>query len=140
MADNFRGLSVMKMRSAVPFFLPLLCGNVVFANDEEALFFRIAPETVSCIVEHRAVIEAQSNSIIYIHPPTCPQPLENPLSVFTTAEAPDITRHLSPDGAGPDRLIILGRAQLACFDSAPSSIGVQLWRFYPETCDFEPDL
>jgi hypothetical protein len=129
----------MNLRAATFVLLILTHTGLALANDEDAPFFRLTPETAACIANNRAVIEAQQGSVIYVYPPTCPQRPDNPLSVFTTAEAPDIAAHLRTDDTGPDRLIILGRSQLSCFDVPPPAADVKLWRFYPETCRFEPE-
>lgn len=108
-----------------------------FCQDLEELYFLISPDTVRCISTNLALIESRNESVVYVHPPSCPEAPENPLSIFTTAEAPSVAPYLRPEKREPDRLIVLSREQLSCFKSSTLDESVDLWRFFPGTCSFE---
>lgn len=50
------------------------------AATEHVDFFIMTTETVDCISENLDALDQDSDGIIYVHPPTCPESPANPLS------------------------------------------------------------
>ena len=108
------------------------------AATEHADFFIMTTETVDCISENLDALEKESDGIIFVYPPTCPESPVNPLSVFTTAEAPDIAKNLVESDKEVDRLLIFSKSDLNCFRGNDLPSEKKTWLFYPSDCSFEP--
>lgn len=126
-------------------FLVLACAVASTATAEnDDVFFLLTRETASCIASGREELVAPENSIIFIKPHDCSvEPQDNSLT-YAPVEAPDVSGLQNQGDANPDALLFLSRKHLACFEDVSVMGNTRpstdvLWRFYPDTCHFEPD-
>lgn len=134
------------MRTLLRNSLVLACGlySAAITQSDADIYFLLRHETVKCIASNRTEFADQIGSVIFIKPQECLTESQDDTSTYAPAEAPDTSVLQKQNDTGADALLFLSRPHLACFAEFPildeTTVSKDtIWRFYPETCQFEPD-
>ena len=104
------------------------------AHAQSSDYYRVTPESLSCVVQHAETYLAAARETVYINTDACPP--------SGTPSILDQLRNESPDptivsGEALDRFLTLTRRQVECLATLELPGDAKVVRFFPSACKVE---